>query len=382
MNQMGYKISAFSQRELAHGWDAFKARRERAKFPFVSANIVWQDSAEPVVDPFLVIKTPLREGAKARDVRIAFTGLTANNPAFLKTGPDGRRIVTTDPVAAATKIVPQMRAKADIVVVLSSLDLESARNVARKVKDIDLILGALGPIQSRSDDFPEDSIVGRTRLQAIGDQGKNLCEVRLVFTDKRGIASAQRIINGLTRDWPDDLALAQLMNTTKEAVNDLNRAQAEAQNPFAAPAPAPATGGERQAAVDPSAPPSYTGSTRCQACHQNEYATWARSKHAHAFEILIANKQDYNPTCVGCHTIGYGKPQGFVNAAATPGLIHVGCEACHGPSSQHPDRIAKGYGTTDTGHCRQCHTTQNSPDFDPGIYIPKVRHWSDAKTSP
>lgn len=379
MNQIGYKVAACSQRELVQGWETFQARRAKAKFPFVSANIVWQDTGEPVVDPFVVMKVALRKGSKSHDARLAFTALTVNNPSFLKTEAGGRRIVTVDPIAAAAKYVPQMRAKADIVVVLSSMDLEVARNVARKVKDIDFILGAAGPGQSRTDDFPEDSLIGRTRIQALGDQGKTLGEVRLTVDNKAAIASAQRVVVGLTRDWPDDPALAQLMTTTREAVNDYNRTLAEAQNPFAAPAPAEGAAAGKAAVAAPG-PAVYTGAQRCQACHAEAYATWSQSKHAHAFDILVKSSQNYNPKCVGCHTMGYGKPQGFVSATATPGLEHVGCEGCHGPSSLHPETIGKGYGATSLDSCRDCHTSENSPDFVPSTYIPKIKHWSDART--
>jgi Cytochrome c554 and c-prime len=383
MNQIGYRVAGFSQRELAHGWEVFQARRTRAKFTFVSANIVWQDTGEPVVDPFIIVKVPLRKGAKSRDARLAFTALTVNNPSFLKTGPDGRRIVTVDPTVAASKYVPQMRARADIVVVLSSMDMELARNVARKTKEIDLILGASGPAQSRADDFPEDSLIGRTRIQALGDQGKTLGEVRLTVDDKGAVASVQRVVVGLTREWPDDPALAQLMTATREAVNEYNRSLAEAQNPFATSAPAGGAAATQGAGTAPAAgPPVYTGAERCQSCHAEAYTTWSHSKHAHAFDILVKSSQNYNPKCVGCHTMGYGKPQGFVSATATPGLEHVGCEACHGPSSQHPDTVGKGYGSTSVERCRDCHTSENSPDYVPSTYIPRIKHWSDTKSTP
>lgn len=374
MGRMGYLVSAFGPRELNNGWDKFAARQKTAKFPFVSGNIVWQDTGEPVVQPFVITKVALRPGSKNKDVRIAFLGLAAANPAFLKTGPNDRRIVTADPVAAATKYVPQMRAKADLIVVLSSLDLEAARNLARKLKDIDLILGGNGPMQTRTDDFPEDSQIGRAHLQYIGDQGKNLGEVRLSFGDRHAVATVLRNVIGLTREWPDEPALAELMEQVKVAVNDYNRQQADATNPFAgpgsaAPAPSPAQGQPAGA--------TYTGSERCKSCHEQEYTVWAKSAHAHAFNILEAVHQDYNPQCVGCHTIGYGRPQGFVNAKATPDLKHVGCESCHGPSSLHPNPAARGYGQTTTASCADCHTHDNSPDYNPNIYIPQVKHWTD-----
>ena len=369
MSRIGYQVAALSQRELAHGYETFVARRSRATFPFVSGNIVWKDSGEPIVDPFTILRLPARKGARVKDVRVAFMGLCPSNPAFLKTGPDGRQIVTVDPVAAAVKYVPQMRAKSDIVVVLSGLDLDVARNVARKVKEIDLILGGQGGRETRPDDFPEDTLIGRTRIHYVGDQGKNLGEVRLFLSDKRTIASMQRTTVQLTREWPDDAVLARLMDATKEEVNAFNQAQAEAQSPFAVP--------EKPAAGRP----AYTGSGRCVTCHESEFSIWSQSAHAHAFEVLVRDKQDFNPECVGCHTIGYGKPQGFITAAATPLLKHVGCEACHGPSGQHPESETEGYGRTTTEACRVCHTQQNSPDFDPASYIPKVRHWKETQAA-
>jgi cytochrome c554/c'-like protein len=390
MNTMGYRVSALGLRELAQGWEVFAARRAKAKFPFVSANIVWQDTAEPVVDPFVVIPVPVKSASKTKEVRFAFTGLATNNPAFLKTGPGDRKIVTIDPIAAGTKIIPAMRAKADVVVILAAIDIERARTLARQTKEADLIIGGLGAGQTRSDDFPEDSQFGKTRIQYIGDQGKNLGEIRMTFAEKAKLAKVQRVVVGLTRDWPDQPEMARVMAATKETINDYNRAQAEAQNPFTSPAAAAAPGvaavpGSAAATAPgiPVPPPAavYTGSARCKECHQEQFEQWAGTSHARAFDILVKNSQDFNPQCVGCHVIGYGRPSGFVNARATPGLIHVGCESCHGPSSLHPDKVGQGYGVTDTKACRSCHTAENSPDFNPDTYIPKVRHWDEARAA-
>jgi hypothetical protein len=60
----------------------------------------------------------------------------------------------------------------------------------------------------------------------------------------------------------------------------------------------------------------------------------------------------------------------------TPQLVNVGCESCHGPSSRHPAGGGP-YGKTSTVICLTCHTRDNSPDYDPATYIPKIRHWKD-----
>ena len=243
MNALGYKVANLSLRELAQGYDLFQTHRKKAQFEFVSANLVWQDTGEPVVSPTTIVKTSLRDGARSKEVRIGFIGLTRHDPAFLKEVPGGRRIVTIDPMAAAEKWVPILKPKTDVIVALVAMDLDKARQVPKKARDIDLILGGDGApgrtaMQTRTDDFPEDTQMGRTRLLYAGDQGKFLGEVRLFFDGERKIASTQRAVIGLSREWPDEEKLAALMESVKVAINEYNKAQTMAQSPFAAPAPA------------------------------------------------------------------------------------------------------------------------------------------------
>lgn len=376
MNALGYKVANLSLRDLAHGYDVFLGRRKKAQFEFISANLVWQDSGEPVVAPTTVVRAALRDGAKVKEVRIGFIGLTRHDPAFQKEGPGGRRIVTTDPLAAAEKLVPALKQKADVIVALVAMDLDKARQVPKKARDIDLVLGGDSTpgrtgMQTRIDDFPEDTQIGRARVLYAADQGKFLGEVRLFFDAKRTIVSSQRALIGLTREWPDDPKMAELMESVKVAINEYNKVQTLAQSPFAAPA-APAAA--------PPVEPTYAGSERCVVCHEQAFAVWAKSGHAHAFQTLIANQQDYNPECLPCHTIGYNHRGGFVSPQATPALINVGCEACHGPGSRHPDPVQKGYGRTDTLSCVTCHTRERSPDYVPAEYIPKIQHWDEKRT--
>ncbi len=69
-----------------------------------------------------------------------------------------------------------------------------------------------------------------------------------------------------------------------------------------------------------------------------------------------------------------------MNPQATPQFENVGCEACHGPSSRHPDAMQSGYGKVDVTFCVTCHTRENSPDYVPAEYVPKVIHWDGATT--
>ena len=75
-----------------------------------------------------------------------------------------------------------------------------------------------------------------------------------------------------------------------------------------------------------------------------------------------------------CHVVGLGRRGGFINAKATPTLVDVQCEACHGPGQAHADSPAPGYGAAGARSCLGCHTEENSPEFDFFTYWPRIKH--------
>jgi len=92
----------------------------------------------------------------------------------------------------------------------------------------------------------------------------------------------------------------------------------------------------------------YIGAKKCKACHMQQYKSWEKTTMATSFENLKAGvkaeekkkagldpAKDYtaDADCLKCHTTGYGKPGGFTSLEATPDLINVQCEGCHGPGA-------------------------------------------------
>ena len=122
----------------------------------------------------------------------------------------------------------------------------------------------------------------------------------------------------------------------------------------------------------------YAGAEICKKCHDEEYISWKKTDHAHAFESLEKVNKIYDPNCVSCHTVGFEKPGGFFDATMTEHLKNVQCESCHGAARQHVD--SKGKTLTLNSQwsradiCQQCHNAKHSPVFDMEKYWPQVEH--------
>ena len=119
---------------------------------------------------------------------------------------------------------------------------------------------------------------------------------------------------------------------------------------------------------------AYLTAPQCKSCHEVEYSIYENSAHAHAFETLVRENQDYNAECIRCHVTGFETPRGFVNARLTPEMANVQCEACHGNASQHVLAPDKPYGSVPPRTCFTCHTKENSPDFVFFKYWDMIKH--------
>ena len=113
------------------------------------------------------------------------------------------------------------------------------------------------------------------------------------------------------------------------------------------------------------------GSTKaCGYCHPKPVEQWSTTDHAHAFATLVRAKHDKDPSCVGCHIVGFLQTGGTRDMTMVRGqFADVGCESCHGPSAPHIRAIDKKQGTVRTVGavvCLGCHTPdQNVGAFDP-----------------
>lgn len=141
MNLMGYDAMAVGNHEFDKPLSVLKMQRDLAKFPMLSANIY--EGGERKFAPYKIFNLG--------GVRVGVMGLTTEDT-FKMVHPDNvKRIEFRSVIAEATQVVPELRAKADVVIAATHMGhYEDGKHgtqapgdvaMARAVKGIDLVVG-------------------------------------------------------------------------------------------------------------------------------------------------------------------------------------------------------------------------------------------------
>jgi len=352
-------ISYRDLRQLAECFSASEYKKRAAKEPvitrFVSANV--KAARKGCVSPQPYVIRELSGGRlKDKKIRVGIVGLTEKG--FYSSS----EFVIEDPFAAARRILPQVRSRSDLVLVMAYMQPDMAERLAQENPQIDVILVDPGrPIlkQPRS--------IGNAVVVHTVYQTTMLGELRLYPTEK---GERRRFINRyveLDEVIPDDVAVERLRVEARKEI------AAVQQRLFR----------QRQAGSSSRTPPSvtrssgvsYVGSAVCRNCHRSAYDVWMQSNHARAYATLQKVKRENDPECLDCHVTGFGRPTGFVSMFSTSRLKDVQCESCHGPGSLHAAHPAPGYGRLATpAGCTFCHTRERSPNFEMSSYWARIKH--------
>ncbi len=173
MNGVNYDLMALGNHDFDYGLQRTRELQQMATFPMRAANITDDNTQQPVFgEPYFIKET--------NGVKVAILALGYRNTP--KTGnPDNVKGLTFKVgQEVAQKYVPELRKKADIVVVLSHEGTAVDYKMAREVAGIDLIIGA------HSHDILEPRTkIGQTYVvQAMSDAAV-LGETELIIADDK-----------------------------------------------------------------------------------------------------------------------------------------------------------------------------------------------------
>lgn len=197
-----------SERELALGLDKFRSARSTAKFDFVSANVRAHGSL--VTDAYVVKST--------KNARIAYVGLCGSKEVMridsVKLPAD---VSIDDPLTTARRVLPEVREKADLVLVLSSCGDATDSLIAQEFPFVHAVIGC------RSFRANENApwIIGTTRIVRAQRDGRSLGRLDFVFGKDAQVNKVQGgRIDLETTDPGDEEMLALIRETIPNFVDN------------------------------------------------------------------------------------------------------------------------------------------------------------------
>jgi len=344
MQLLKYDACTIGDREFTYGYKLFlEQAAKRNKLPIVQANLRDKASGKLLFKPYIIIK---KQG-----MSVAIAGLISRT---IPLGVAQDSTLVDDPLATAQKLVPEMRKKAQVVVLLAHMGRVDAEDLASQVPGIDVLVVGHHPglvLTSRK--------MGGTISVASGEQGQNIGET-FVDCEAGKCTSREGKVTILMPEVGERADIAKLSKDIEDAVNKKN---ADINKQVAVNNPANPHPGQ----------PHFLGQDACVSCHQPQYDQWRTTAHAKAFDTLVKQSKDATPECVQCHVTGWSKPGGFVSTSATGSLTNIQCEVCHGMGTQHDMFSAKPAAPAES-LCVSCHNPTNDPSWNYSAKLAKVVH--------
>ena len=212
MNAMGYAAMNVAERDLRWGMDTLVERQSEARFPFLSATLVISGTDAPLHQPYALFDV---DGVPVAVMGLAISQIPAEHRRPLVSG---EMIDTLDPIATARRLLPEIRERADVVVVLSHMGIEQDIELARQVQGIDAILGG---VSRRVEDVPFMAEGADTVITCAGYQGQWLGVLTLSFDVQGNVTAFDGETLSLTDEFPDDPDMVERVDGWIDRANEI-----------------------------------------------------------------------------------------------------------------------------------------------------------------
>ncbi len=350
LDQIGYVAHNLGEKDLDMGPDILGYLSQLSNVVFLSSNIVDSTPQALNIKPYVISEIKKKEMA----LKVGILGILS--PTLIENTYQDMEV--TDPVESLKPLIGDLVGKTDFLILLSHAEIEESVEIAAACPEFDLIIS--GHKVDRPDLYIEK--VDNTYVIPVGEKGKYLGKITLKLKPKQ--LGANRNLNSdssgietiaIDESYENSPEIESLLKTYQQRLKD----EELVKNVFK---------------TEPPSNLEFIGNNDCAACHNKIFKHWEGTGHASAYETLLKSGHEYDPECLGCHTIGMDYFTGVETIETTPELKGVGCESCHGPGSNHKETQSKDYGSVDIDRCIICHESEHSPHFHYEDYWKKIVH--------
>jgi hypothetical protein len=413
-NEMGYDVVNVGEKDLMMGVKFLSEVSPKAKFSFVSTNLVNEKTGKCVFKPYVI--------KEVAGLRVGILGVLDDQfkLTFQEEDP-GLNII--DPISALKATLKGLREYCDFIIVLSQLGESKDKKLARENRDIDLILGGGGESKRVVTERENGTAIYRLQPRGgyLGRVDYSLSDtkrpIRFMISGEREeiekklerlISHAIQIKMEMSKSGKQDGIKAKELKFLESKQKELEKALIAFEDKnfykhIAIPVQVAITDDPKiikeletyraesaklykpKVAVDagkdlsekemisriPKTSP-LVGAISCKRCHEVNYRNWLKTKHARASQTIAASPKYAQEECLMCHSTGYGKIGEYATVSEIPFYLQgVQCEACHGEGKRHPEKGSMERKVT-LGICRNCHTKDQSPTFNYVAYLEKI----------
>lgn len=347
--KMGYMAVNLGRGELVVSPADITRIAAASPVPIISANTLNAETGQLLLKPY--IETVVS------NLRVTAVGVVSAG------GPKDAGIKVADIDESLGALLPELRRKTDVLVLLAACDEGQMRDIAQRHPEIDVILGGCVSQASR-----EIELVGTCRIFYHANNGQLLGRLDLAIRLDGRPAGATSAMILLDNDIPEDLdVVARVERFNGELANLARQGGLEALGVTMTNRPA----GEN----------AYVGAETCLECHPKSHATWQSKRHSRAFSSLVRVRRQSNPDCIRCHVVALGAGDGYRGRSVSPGRMNVQCESCHDRALAHV-RARHQKQAQDVGKlrpvkprsCEVCHDSTHSPQFNYTSYWKRIVH--------
>lgn len=346
-----YDAIGVGPEDLALPLDRFYELIQGFEAPALASDLVAKDDAGTPFPPF-------RE-KRVRGVPVRVASLAMSLPEQA-----ARRLELLPPAAAWRRALAGATPKT-LRILLAHADPDRALHLTRLTPKPDLLVVVTAKV---AEPPSQPEYVNGVPVVFPGIRGRMLLDLILTRLDGKPTLTRYHVVrlagSETAKGALEDRDVREMLMAHRHQVKDLGLREAMANR-------RPTTNDRR-----------YVGSEACADCHEEAYESWKRTAHARAWRTLEEAETGrygwpvtHYPDCVSCHVVGYGDRSGFVSPQKTPELAGVGCEACHGPGSEHvEEQTAESILRGSPADCRHCHDFEQSPRFDYAERWKKIEH--------
>lgn len=337
--RQGYDAIGLGDQEFCLGLARLQEFRKEFNLPLVCSNVRDAATGRFVVEPHIIREVA---GRKIGIFSVIADQTYGWPPVEWRTG-----LKVEPPVEAARREVREL-AGCDLIVGISHQSIHETRQLAADVPGIHVLISG-----HDENILPKGEKIGQTLLVATGGEGRVMGAVSIAGGSpgkpKLTLDMTELSLHVPDTKWVMDMYWEYVKEAKDNPPPDWN---------------------------DVPIPAKYEPAETCGKCHPMEYKHWLTTAHSRTYETIRKTGRQDDPECLLCHTMGLGRPGGFVSMAKTPPFARVTCQGCHAVTSDHADRKIKPEPKIKIHSrlCMSCHGPVQSPNFDYFTYKPKILH--------